>query len=152
MNRKPPPSASRLATPAASSEETSPSLGRPSARPGSGKDVTDKFLAGPCPACRRRLATDLITSAVWILHQMPPVTRTVCLGVFGRSRTPCPPSSRSLDYLARRCGPGGGATGGARTPRRALRQAPSAMRRKAKRHGRPKMVLIGDIVGRTKRP
>jgi FAD/FMN-containing dehydrogenase/Fe-S oxidoreductase len=49
---------------------------------GLGKDVTDKFLGG-LPGIQKEGCDGLITSAVFILHQQPQFTRTVCLEFFG---------------------------------------------------------------------
>ncbi|MBI5108463.1 MAG: FAD-binding oxidoreductase, partial [Rhodocyclales bacterium] len=114
---------------------------------GLGKDVTDKFLAG-LPGVQKEGCDGLITSAVWILHQMPPVTRTVCLEFFGRVGEAVPSIVEITDYFK----PGGaGLAAGVQLAglehldERYVRAVGYAT--KAKRHGRPKMVLIGDIVG-----
>jgi FAD/FMN-containing dehydrogenase len=90
----------------------------------------------------------LITSAVWVLHKMPPVTRTVCLEFFGRVTDAVPSIVEITDYFK----PGGaGLAAGVQLAglehldERYVRAVGYAT--KAKRHGRPKMVLIGDIVG-----
>jgi FAD/FMN-containing dehydrogenase/Fe-S oxidoreductase len=49
---------------------------------GLGKDVTDKFLGG-LPGIQKEGCDGLITSGVFILHQQPTYTRTVCLEFFG---------------------------------------------------------------------
>ena len=49
---------------------------------GLGKDVTDKFLGG-LPGVQKEGCDGLITSAVFLLHRKPAVTRTVCLEFFG---------------------------------------------------------------------
>ncbi len=49
---------------------------------GLGKDVTNKFLGG-LPGIQKEGCDGLITSAVFILHRMPSVIRTVCLEFFG---------------------------------------------------------------------
>lgn len=49
---------------------------------GLGKDVTDKFLSG-LPGIQKEGCDGLITSAVFILHEVPEFTRTVCLEFFG---------------------------------------------------------------------
>jgi len=114
---------------------------------GLGKDVTDKFLAG-LPGVQKEGCDGLITSAVWILHRMPPVTRTVCLEFFGRVGEAVPSIVEITDYFK----PGGGGlaagvqlAGLEHLDERYVRAVGYAT--KAKRHGRPKMVLIGDIVG-----
>jgi FAD/FMN-containing dehydrogenase/Fe-S oxidoreductase len=112
-------------------------------KPGLGKDVTDKFLGG-LPGIQKEGTDGLITSAVWILHKMPPVTRTVCLEFFGQVRDAVPSIVEITDYL--KTSPGGALLAGLEhLDERYLRAVGYAT--KAKRHGRPKMVLIGDIVG-----
>ena len=114
---------------------------------GLGKDVTDKFLAG-LPGVQKEGCDGIITSAVWILHQMPPVTRTVCLEFFGQVREAVPAIVEIKDYLD-----GLPKSGNARVMLAGLEHLDERYVRavgyatKAKRHGRPKMVLIGDIVG-----
>ncbi len=114
---------------------------------GLGKDVTDKFLAG-LPGIQKEGCDGLITSAVWILHKMPPAMRTVCLEFFGQVRDAVPSIVEITDYFK----PGGaGLAAGVRLAalehldERYVRAVGYAT--KAKRHGRPKMVLLGDIVG-----
>ena len=112
-------------------------------KPGLGKDVTDKFLGG-LPGIQKEGTDGLITSAVWILHKMPPVTRTVCLEFFGQVRDAVPSIVEITDYL--KASPGGALLAGLEhLDERYVRAVGYAT--KAKRHGRPKMVLIGDIVG-----
>jgi FAD/FMN-containing dehydrogenase/Fe-S oxidoreductase len=114
---------------------------------GLGKDVTDKFLAG-LPGVQKEGCDGLITSAVWILHRMPPVARTVCLEFFGQVRDAVPSIVEITDYFK----PGGAGLAAAvqlagleHLDERYVKAVGYAT--KAKRHGRPKMVLIGDIVG-----
>ncbi len=114
---------------------------------GLGKDVTDKFLAG-LPGVQKEGCDGLITSAVWILHKMPPVTRTFCLEFFGRVADAVPAIVEITDHFK----PGGtGLAAGVRLAglehldERYVKAVGYAT--KAKRHGRPKMVLIGDLVG-----
>ncbi|PKO84654.1 MAG: FAD-linked oxidase [Betaproteobacteria bacterium HGW-Betaproteobacteria-11] len=124
---------------------------------GLGKDVTDKFLAG-IPGVQKEGTDGIITSAVWVLHTMPPVTRTVCLEFFGQVREAVPSIVEITDYL-KTCSGGAAGADGARSPvllaglehldERYIKAVGYAT--KAKSHGRtsgrPKMVLIGDIVG-----
>ena len=114
---------------------------------GLGKDVTDKFLAG-LPGVQKEGCDGLITSAVWILHKMPPAVRTVCLEFFGRVADAVPSIVEITDYFK----PGGAGlaagvllAGLEHLDERYVKAVGYAT--KAKRHGRPKMVLIGDIVG-----
>ncbi len=90
----------------------------------------------------------LIVAARWILHKMPPVTRTVCLEFFGQVREAVPAIVEITDYFK----PGGAGNaagvllaGLEHLDERYVKAVGYAT--KAKRHGRPKMVLIGDIVG-----
>jgi len=129
------------------SEETLAIPGRQFRSAGLGKDVTDKFLAG-LPGVQKEGTDGIITSAVWILHRLPAHTRTVCLEFFGQVREAVPSIVEITDYFK----PGGaGAQAGVllagleHLDERYLRAVGYAT--KAKGHGRPKMVLIGDLVG-----
>ncbi len=121
--------------------------GRLFRKQGLGKDVTDKFLGG-LPGVQKEGTDGLITSAVWVLHRMPPVTRTFCLEFFGRVRDAVPSIVEIAD-----CFRAGGAAlasgvrlaGLEHLDERYVRAVGYAT--KAKQHGRPKMVLLGDIVG-----
>jgi FAD/FMN-containing dehydrogenase/Fe-S oxidoreductase len=115
---------------------------------GLGKDVTDKFLAG-LPGVQKEGCDGIITSARFILHTMPPAIRTVCMEFFGQVRESTPAIveiKRYIDALA-------GAASGERVQLAGLEHLDERYVKavgyatKAKRHGRPKMVLIGDIVG-----
>ena len=68
------------------------------ARPGLGKDVTDKFLAG-LPGIQKEGCDGIITSARFILHRMPPAIRTVCLEFFGQVRDSTPAIVEIKTYL-----------------------------------------------------
>ena len=88
----------------------------------------------------------IITSARFVLHRMPPAIRTVCLEFFGQVRDSTPAIVEIKRYLD------GYAPGAARSlaglehlDERYVKAVGYAT--KAKRHGRPKMVLLGDIVG-----
>jgi len=50
---------------------------------GLGKDVTDKFLSG-LPGIQKEGCDGLITSATFVLHEVPEFTRTVCLEIFNQ--------------------------------------------------------------------
>jgi FAD/FMN-containing dehydrogenase/Fe-S oxidoreductase len=115
---------------------------------GLGKDVTDKFLAG-LPGVQKEGCDGIIVSARFILHRMPPAIRTVCLEFFGQVRDSTPAIveiKRYLDVLAQ-------STDDLRVQLAGLEHLDHRYVKavgyatKAKRHGRPKMVLIGDIVG-----
>ncbi|QDF95636.1 FAD-linked oxidase [Azoarcus sp. DD4] len=114
---------------------------------GLGKDVTDKFLGG-IPGVQKEGTDGLIVAARWVLHKMPPVTRTVCLEFFGQVREAVPAIVEITDYFKP-----GGAGNAASVLLAGLEHLDERYVKavgyttKAKRHGRPKMVLIGDIVG-----
>ena len=110
---------------------------------GLGKDVTDKFLAG-LPGIQKEGCDGIITSARFILHRMPPAIRTVCLEFFGQVRDSTPAIVEIKRYLDQH--PGGAILAGLEhLDERYVKAVGYAT--KARRHGRPKMVLIGDIVG-----
>ena len=111
-------------------------------RDGLGKDVTDKFLGG-IPGVQKEGTDGIIVAARWILHKMPPVTRTVCLEFFGQVREAVPAIVDITDYFK----PGGGVqlAGLEHLDERYVRAV--GYTTKARRHGRPKMVLVGDITG-----
>ncbi|MDD1619918.1 MAG: FAD/FMN-binding oxidoreductase [Methylococcaceae bacterium] len=112
-----------------------------------GKDVTDKFLGG-LPGIQKEGCDGIITSATWILHKMPPHTRTFCLEFFGQVREAVPAIVEVRDFLAALPKNGEGRVmlaGLEHLDERYVKAVGYAT--KAKRHGRPKMVLIGDIVG-----
>jgi FAD/FMN-containing dehydrogenase/Fe-S oxidoreductase len=112
-----------------------------------GKDVTDKFLGG-LPGIQKEGCDGIITSARWILHKMPPHTRTFCLEFYGQVREAVPAILEIRDYLAAL--PKNGEervmlAGLEHLDERYVKAVGYAS--KAKHRGRPKMVLIGDIVG-----
>jgi FAD/FMN-containing dehydrogenase/Fe-S oxidoreductase len=114
---------------------------------GLGKDVTDKFLGG-LPGVQKEGTDGIIVAARWVLHKMPPHVRTVCLEFFGQVREAVPAIVEITDYFK----PGGAGNaagvqlaGLEHLDERYVKAVGYAT--KAKRHGRPKMVLIGDIVG-----
>ncbi len=115
---------------------------------GLGKDVTDKFLAG-LPGVQKEGCDGIIVAARFILHRLPAAIRTVCLEFFGQARESTPAIveiKRYLDATADRAGE-------ARVQLAGLEHLDSRYVKavgystKAKRHGSPKMVLIGDIIG-----
>ncbi len=114
---------------------------------GLGKDVTDKFLAG-LPGIQKEGCDGLITSARFVLHRMPPAVRTVCLEFFGQVRGSTPAIVEIKSYLD-----GLPKSGEARVLLAGLEHLDERYVKavgyatKAKRHGRPKMVLLADIVG-----
>ena len=114
---------------------------------GLGKDVTDKFLAG-LPGVQKEGCDGIITSAVWILHRMPPVARTFCLEFFGQVRDAVPAIVEITGLMNAK--PGGAILAGLEhLDERYVKAVGYATKAKQKgiNAGRPKMVLIGDIVG-----
>ena len=114
---------------------------------GLGKDVTDKFLAG-LPGVQKEGCDGLVTSARFVLHRMPPAARTVCLEFFGLARQSVPAIVEIKDYVDAL--PKAGAArvllaGLEHLDERYVKAVGYAT--KAKRHGRPRMVLLGDVVG-----
>ncbi|NOQ63657.1 MAG: DUF3683 domain-containing protein [Methyloprofundus sp.] len=114
---------------------------------GLGKDVTDKFLGG-LPGIQKEGCDGIITSARWILHKMPAHARTFCLEFYGQVREAVPAIIEIRDYLAELP-----KTGELRVMLAGLEHLDERYVKavgyasKAKHLGRPKMVLIGDIVG-----
>ncbi|MFZ4855622.1 MAG: DUF3683 domain-containing protein [Desulfuromonadaceae bacterium] len=114
---------------------------------GLGKDVTDKFLGG-LPGVQKEGTDGIIVAARWLLHRMPPVVRTVCLEFFGQVRDAVPAIVEITDYFKQ--GGNGHAAGVLlagleHLDDRYIRAVGYAT--KAKRHGRPKMVLLADLAG-----
>jgi FAD/FMN-containing dehydrogenase/Fe-S oxidoreductase len=114
---------------------------------GLGKDVTDKFLGG-LPGIQKEGTDGIIVAARWVLHRMPPMVCTVCLEFFGQVREAVPAIVEITDYFK----PGGdGYLSGVRLAglehldERYVRAVGYAT--KAHRPGRPKMVLLSDLVG-----
>ena len=118
---------------------------------GLGKDVTDKFLCG-LPGVQKEGTDGLIVAARWVLHTMPPHTRTVCLEFFGQVREAVPAIVDITDYFK----PGGAGhqasvhlAGLEHLDERYVKAIGYTAKAKGRqgRQGRPKMVLVGDIVG-----
>ncbi|MDR0735391.1 MAG: DUF3683 domain-containing protein [Zoogloeaceae bacterium] len=117
---------------------------------GLGKDVTDKFLGG-IPGVQKEGADGIVVAARWVLHQMPPVTSAVCLEFFGQVREAVPSIVEITDYFK----PGGKGhaanvrlAGLEHMDERYVKAVGYATKAKREgQHTRPKMVLIGDIVG-----
>ena len=124
--------------------------GRSFRKAGLGKDVTDKALGG-LPGVQKEGCDGLITAARFILHRMPPAVRTVCLEFFGQVRDAVPSIveiKRYLDSLGGAAQPAASVVrlaGLEHLDERYVKAVGYAT--KAKRHGRPKMVLLADIVG-----
>ena len=112
---------------------------------GLGKDVTDKFLSG-LPGIQKEGCDGVITSARFILHREHKFTRTVCLEFFGQVHEAVPAIVEITSMFNNR--------NASSTPiflaglehldERYLKAVGYAT--KAKRSGRPKMVLIADVV------
>ncbi|HEX9183514.1 MAG TPA: DUF3683 domain-containing protein, partial [Burkholderiales bacterium] len=116
--------------------------GRAFRKPGLGKDVTDKFLAG-LPGVQKEGCDGLIVAARFILHKMPAHTRSVCLEFFGQAADAVPAIvevKAYVDQLARVR-----LAGLEHMDDRYLKAVGYAT--KARRAERPRMVLIGDLVG-----
>ncbi len=109
---------------------------------GLGKDVSDKFLAG-LPGIQKEGTDGIIVAARFVLHRMPAHTRTVCLEFFGLARDAVPAiveikqyiDSSSKVLLA----------GLEHLDERYVKAVGYAT--KSRRNQRPRMVLIGDLVG-----
>jgi FAD/FMN-containing dehydrogenase/Fe-S oxidoreductase len=108
---------------------------------GLGKDVTDKFLAG-LPGVQKEGCDGLITSATFILHRMPKYMRTVCLEFFGDVKKAVPSIVEIKRYLDGH--PKAILAGLEHLDERYVKAVGYAT--KAKSRGRPRMVLLGDIV------
>jgi FAD/FMN-containing dehydrogenase/Fe-S oxidoreductase len=112
---------------------------------GLGKDVTDKFLSG-LPGIQKEGCDGIITSARFVLHREFKFTRTVCLEFFGQVRDAVP----AIVEITGLFNKGNGRTSSAslagleHLDERYLKAVGYAT--KAKRIGRPKMVLIADVV------
>ena len=125
--------------------------GRTFRKDGLGKDVTDKFLSG-LPGVQKEGTDGLIIAARWIVHKMPPYTATVCLEFFEQVREAVPAILEIMDYF-RAGGPaaqdGVFLAGLEHLDERylqAIGYSTKAQRLKETSR-RPKMVLLGDIVG-----
>ena len=108
---------------------------------GLGKDVTDKFLAG-LPGVQKEGTDGIITSVAFVLHTMPKYTRTVCLEFFGTVANATPSIVEIRDFML------GHASvrlaGLEHLDWRYVRAVGYAT--KAAGKGRPKMVLLADVV------
>ncbi|MBI4206011.1 MAG: DUF3683 domain-containing protein, partial [Betaproteobacteria bacterium] len=109
---------------------------------GLGKDVTDKALGG-LPGVQKEGCDGLITQATFILHKMPPFIRTVCLEFFGEVREAVPSIVEIKRYLDEHLQ--ATLAGLEHLDERYVKAVGYAT--KSRRSGRPKMVLVGDIVG-----
>src|SRR5262245_53943508 len=123
------------------SEETLQIEGRRLRKEGLGKDVTDKFLGG-LPGVQKEGCDGLITSATFILHRMPRHIRTVCLEFFGDVKKAVPSIVGIKKYLDAH--PKAILAGLEHLDERYVKAVGYAT--KAKSRGRPRMILIADIV------
>jgi FAD/FMN-containing dehydrogenase/Fe-S oxidoreductase len=111
-------------------------------KPGLGKDVTDKVLGG-LPGVQKEGTDGIIVAARFVLHRMPAHTRSVCLEFFGLARDAVPAIvevKRYLDGLPRVR-----LAGLEHLDERYVKAVGYAT--KSRRNARPRMVLIGDLVG-----
>jgi FAD/FMN-containing dehydrogenase/Fe-S oxidoreductase len=111
-------------------------------KPGLGKDVTDKALHG-LPGVQKEGCDGIITEATFVLHRMPAHVRTVCLEFFGQVREAVPSIVEIKRYLDQQTGVV--LAGLEHLDERYLKAVGYAT--KARRAGRPRMVLVGDIAG-----
>jgi len=109
---------------------------------GLGKDVTDKVLGG-LPGIQKEGCDGIITQATFVLHRMPPAVRTVCLEFFGAVREAVPSIVEIKRHLDGN--PDAILAGLEHLDERYVKAVGYAT--KSRRAGRPKMVLVGDIVG-----
>ncbi len=109
-------------------------------KPGLGKDVTDKFLGG-LPGVQKEGCDGIITSARFLLHRMPKHVRTVCLEFFGTTHEATPAIVEIKNYLDAH--PDAVLAGLEHLDSRYVKAVDYTT--KAKRQGRPRMVLVADI-------
>ena len=108
---------------------------------GLGKDVTDKFLSG-LPGVQKEGTDGIITSVAFVLHTMPKYTRTVCMEFFGTVATATPSIVEIRDFLLAH--ESVRLAGLEHLDWRYVRAVGYAT--KAAGKGRPKMVLLADVV------
>ena len=108
---------------------------------GLGKDVTDKFLSG-LPGVQKEGTDGIITSVAFVLHKMPKYTRTVCMEFFGTVATATPSIVEIRDFLLDH--ESVRLAGLEHLDWRYVRAVGYAT--KAAGKGRPKMVLLADVV------
>ncbi len=109
---------------------------------GLGKDVSDKFLAG-LPGVQKEGTDGIIVAARFLLHRMPAHTRTVCLEFFGLARDAVPAIVEIKDYVEKSNSVM--LAGLEHLDERYVKAVGYAT--KSHRSERPRMVLIGDLVG-----
>lgn len=108
---------------------------------GLGKDVTDKFLAG-LPGVQKEGTDGIVTSAAFVLHRMPKYTRTICMEFFGTVANATPSIVEVRNYMLNHQTVK--LAGLEHLDWRYVRAVGYAT--KAAGKGRPKMVLLADIV------
>lgn len=108
---------------------------------GLGKDVTDKFLSG-LPGVQKEGTDGIITSVAFVLHTMPKYIRTICLEFFGTVANATPSIVEIRDYLLGH--ESVQLAGLEHLDWRYVRAVGYAT--KAAGKGRPKMVLLADVV------
>ena len=108
---------------------------------GLGKDVTDKFLSG-LPGVQKEGTDGIITSVAFVLHKMPKYTRTVCMEFFGTVATATPSIVEIRNFLLAHDSVR--LAGLEHLDWRYVRAVGYAT--KAAGKGRPKMVLLADVV------
>jgi FAD/FMN-containing dehydrogenase/Fe-S oxidoreductase len=109
---------------------------------GLGKDVSDKFLAG-LPGVQKEGTDGIIVAARFLLHRMPSHTRTVCLEFFGLARDAVPAIVEIKNYIDK--SKTTLLAGLEHLDERYVKAVGYAT--KSRRSERPRMVLIGDLVG-----
>ncbi|MBF0589069.1 MAG: DUF3683 domain-containing protein [Magnetococcales bacterium] len=113
-------------------------------KPGLGKDVTNKYLGG-LPAIQKEGCDGLVTSAVFVVHQMPKQIRTVCLEFYGAELSLAVPAIvETKQFLDKH--PDVGCAGLEHLDERYV-QAVGYEVKSSKHNELPKMVLLADIVG-----
>lgn len=111
-------------------------------KPGLGKDVTDKALQG-LPGVQKEGCDGIITSACFVLHRRPEHERTVCLEFFWSIRDAVGAIVDIKNYVE----------GAAEVSLAALEHLDHrylkaiGYEKKSKRAGKPRMVLLVDVVG-----
>jgi len=112
-------------------------------KPGLGKDVTNKFLAG-LPGAQKEGCDGLITSARFVLHQQSPQLRTLCLEFFDPDlHRAVPAIVETIDIIEQSRGVV--LTGLEHLDERYVKAVQYST--KAARPDLPKMVLLADIGG-----
>ena len=109
---------------------------------GLGKDVSDKFLAG-LPGVQKEGTDGIIVAARFLLHRMPSHMRTVCLEFFGLAREAVGAIVEVRNYIEG--AQGVRLAGLEHLDERYVKAVGYAT--KSRRSQRPRMVLIGDLVG-----